>query len=357
MLQHNPQGLKMNLFYKALIFFTVSSSVQALPKTKKISYILKNFGIAKHLLTSTKNEQLSRKMANFGIQDYTGHFYFLEEYLSQSGHLPIKKVNNITKLTQDRPLDFIKLVLKSIPKTKSDMKHNLKSYYKDIIQINDLVADLPRFESDQEKLAAVITTFALSLSFMWENSATLLSEQVEGEIWGYDLDIKNSFINYFDSISQVLEQVMGDHWGYFLTSFSEQIIHLSKDTEWEQIWSMIDDHLSQHLKQYQFQLAQDEQQLSAEIIPAIDYILTIYQLALISFQHSDICKSIINGPNGFAAFIDTQMPEERARDILNKIELQQIPNHLYILKINVDITKGKLNKSQTINNKCTSAIF
>jgi len=169
----------MKYLFKTLVFLAISANAYAAENESEfLEHISKkkNTDITNHITNfleprdficlsqanKANNDILSNKphsignrhrdLSKYSVTDINGRPFYLEEYLSTQERIRLSKINNVDLLVIEKPKDFIKLVLKSIPHTPETIESNLQSYYQDVIQIEKLVDSLPKYKTAQEKL-------------------------------------------------------------------------------------------------------------------------------------------------------------------------------------------------------------
>ena len=249
--------------------------------------------------------------------------YFLEEYLSQPGRIPISEAKNLDILAKQRPKDFIQLLIKSIPNTPALRESSLKSFYEKIFPIAQLIASLPPLETPQEKLAGILTELAF-----WHQ----VSNQVWGQVWDQvwervgDQVLAQVWLQAMEQISaqvgtQVREQVsahctvqaMDRAMNLAMDLAMNLAKNLAKDQVKDQILKHFKAPLDEYLRKYNFSEASSNT-LRPMLAHAIGDLLMVYQLGSIPMRYSGAFKQI---QDKFAAFILEKMTPEEAQRVIN----------------------------------------
>lgn len=253
----------------------------------------------------------SRKASQFAVTvtDNNGErrTYFLEEYLSQPGRIPISEAKNLDILAKQRPKDFMELVIASIANTPALRESSLKSFYEKMFPIAQLIASLPSLETPQEKLAGIL----IELSFWCQ-----VWEQVWKQVW-----------------EQVWKQIGTQVW----QQVGEQV--------WEQVWNQVRDQvwdqLYNDLRNFDMSLAYQQGQLSERLRLAIDYVLAVYQLGTIAMRHSEAFKQI---HEALADRLLQRMTSEQIQHVVDSIVIPPTPPNPnnYLVQTQLDILRRRL---------------
>ena len=114
--------------------------------------------VAEYLRTSSESESLKRSFKNhIMLKDY-GHknpFMSIDDFLN-SYPQRLQRVYEIVDFLRNKPDDFIKLALHSVPRDHQTSESDLNEFYKHPIQIDRLIASLPAYETPHQKLTAIL---------------------------------------------------------------------------------------------------------------------------------------------------------------------------------------------------------
>ena len=263
--------------------------------------------------------------------------YFLEEYLSQPGRIPISEAKNLDILAQQRPKDFIQLLIKSIPNTPALRESSLKSFYKEILPIAQLIASLPSLETPQEKLAGIL----IELSFwcqvweqVWKHSGTQVWAQVWPQVWQQVREQVSAQVGeqVLDQVwqqvsAQVGEQVSAQVGEQVSAQVGEQVsAHCTiqvKDQVKDQIVKHFKAPLDQYLRKYNFLEAYSNNTLKPMLACALGDLLMVYQLGSIPMRYSGAFKQI---QDNFAAFILEKMTPKQIKNAVDSIGIPATPS-------------------------------
>ena len=280
---------------------------------------------------------LHRRCSKFYVKDQNGKTYYLEEYLSQDQRLPIAKVNHVNLLAQERPEDFLKLMLKSIPHTQSAIKKDLKTYSHKVMQIESLIDQLPSYQNPSAKLAAFILDV-----ITWDQ----MNSKVAFYIWnkfGFEYNRHTRDLLASDQWFHVWQKISYLDWGdmnlNILTDISRNIyqqidLQMTKKVL-QQIW--------EDLYYYDLTPTLESSHLSEIIVPAIDYCFALNFLASIPMRHSRAYLDIVERPeSGLISLINEHVGNERAQEILANIKLPHNDNDNDYLKKHLTILNRHL---------------
>ena len=319
-----------------------------------ISSFLDDLDIGKLTLTHKRNRSILseksllgghylRKKSKYAITDHTDNIYFLDEYLTLPGTSPIKKIKNITSLSKENPLKFIKLALKSMPSTKEDIELHLESYFHQTIQFNQLIKELPSHNSSQERLAELIIDLAV-FGKVWDHVEKKIKEQTDPYTWNRYVSQSN-FQEHTQAFKRLLDQVYGSFWIQHLSNLSTKISEKNWNSEWKLLWEQVETQVSHNLHHFQFHLALDENTLSETLKSAINYTLMTYQLGLVSVRQSDEFKDVLHDPNGLLKNVKETLSETAACSILKNLEFPQVAEEHYLLKSQIEFFKRHIKNS------------
>ena len=333
-----------------------------------------------------------RENSRFAVTDHAGHIFFLEEFLSLPGRPSIAKVKNINLLAKEKPDDFIRLVLKTIPHDPENIQNNLKSFYKETMKIDDLIADLPVYETSREKLAVLL--FDLLGYFDLMDQA---SDQILLQIQFAENRFRTQFIAHLIALfytqylvnvsslvmapiaSQVHVQIFTQICLQIFLRYMEQVVCTLSETQlrheirhqiWDHIWlrlriqirlglresgggavwqkvktqvsNLSRSELWENLPFFNFTQAYQNGELIETIKSSADGIFMLHQLYTIALSNSKQFRAIIDKPGGILQSIEDNLSEDEARNILDSIDLTDVSESKYLNKIQLDILRKRL---------------
>ena len=305
------------------------------------------------MLSNTPNSigYVHRENSNFSVKDIEGKVYYLNEYLSQNVPIQISGIKNITQLVKERPDDFKKLVLASIPKTRDDIKNNLESYYKETMKIDDLINDLPRYETAQEKLAAFLLEHDV-WDKVWRQVWDKVRDHLLRQVWDQvGAQVLRQLLRQVGA--QVEDQARGQVWFQVWDQIEnqEEIFEVWDPLAppvapqvWYQVWRQVEDDLSLN---FDFKSVTEPEKLREVLKPEIDYLFMVYQLKSIAMRQSKEFKAILEGDedsDGFIKFIEDRITEEQAEAILENLKgnFPESPEGNYLVESQLKMLKRNL---------------
>lgn len=307
------------------------------------------------------NANLIRANSKFNVTLEGGGMMLLKEFEESEGSA-ISNIKNIQQLIKDRPSDFLKLILKSVPKTPEEINDNLESYYRNVIQIADVIDSIPAGgKTPRAKLAGVITEMII-----WDNVEVMvwfpIWNEVRSQIWGQNWnEDENRFENlaaehsYYQTKDQIWDQVneqiggpirdevgaawnrVGDLWDHVwehADQVKDQINQEGFGRNYEQIRRRIDENMHH----YQFAGALAVGRLDEIARSAINLSFLIFQLDYIIIRHSLFMKQIQNELintidltdsqiNAVLEHVRTTLPQEHVNPLVNS-QLKMIHRYL-----------------------------
>lgn len=283
------------------------------------------------LTNGSDSANFLRNQSKFTVTTADGRKYFLDEYLHEPETLPVSELKNIENLMQDRPVDFLKVLIKSAPQTPKSIKPNLKSFYKEILQIDKLIDTLPTYDTPQHNLAAILLELTI-----WAEIKT----RVRAGTWDqFEEEIEHSLVENLDEQLdwQVINQLGAEVWGQLGAQIGTQV------------WEQVEDHnlgdMTEIFNKLQFTSNLQTQAFKEALIPTIKYFLMMHQLTSFVMRHSAEFKDI---HTKFAEFISETMTYEQIAKVLNRLVIPNAPagNYLVETQLNLIIrylpTKSKL---------------
>ena len=153
-----------------------------------------------------------REFSRFAISDHAGHVYFLEEFLSLSGLRSISKAKNIRLLVKEKPNEFIKLVLKSIPRGPKNVQNKLELFYTETMR--NLLDDLPVYETSQKKLAVLLYDLL---------GCFYLMDQICSQIYMQIVEKQARISSLLFIFSQIFAQAIAHSMSHVMTPIASQI--------------------------------------------------------------------------------------------------------------------------------------
>ena len=258
-----------------------------------------------------------RKKTDFSIKIDDRH-YFLEEFIGistlgptrlnqETGALSIDtrpqlsnrfrfEVKNIAQLVKEKPEDFKKLVLASIPKTPDDIENNLVSYYEESMKINDLIKGLPVYDDPREKLANYLVEYSIEDHIrdqiwdqVWDNTNPQDGRHVWNQIGSHNRHVLNHLRNQlgeltWDQVADPIRDHIGRQLGYELLDQ----VWVQEESD-QDVWNQevgdqeregqVDSVLTSN---FDFTSASEPQEMIRLLESAIDYTFMVYQLTTIS---------------------------------------------------------------------------
>ena len=112
-----------------------------------------------------------REASEFAVTDLDGRVYYLEEFLSLPTRREVSQVKNVNRLLLNRPEDFFRFVMKSMPTPSEMFKEKINTYVYDILKIDDHLQNIKTGESSCEKiysLAVYSSFFRRDAGFLWD---------------------------------------------------------------------------------------------------------------------------------------------------------------------------------------------
>ncbi|NRA47392.1 MAG: hypothetical protein HRU09_20780 [Oligoflexales bacterium] len=241
---------------------------------------------------SSKGQSI-RSQSQFSVINCYGEAFFVKEFLDE--RVPRQCVSAIKHpelLLKSAPEDFLELALKAIPQFPTTMGTELQKFYREIIQIDQLIESIHVDNSPKLRLAGILIELSI-WSQLEMRVLDQVEDHVEAQLW-HSVDAGERAVVMDQVKHQVRSQVRAGLANSLWDRLEAHIEPLVIDRVWDlvdlRLWVLyeekIDKQVAEDLRHFQFATAHEIKNLNEVLESAIDYTFMVHQIASLAMRHS-----------------------------------------------------------------------